>query len=85
MQIVIDIDEKDFEIIKHNVAVDNPLCPLSQKEMVAAVANGIPLPKSHGRLIDEAELYEKYRWYFMTEVAEGILKGIPTVVETYEE
>lgn len=44
MQIVIDIDEEDFNIMKHNVAIDNPLCPLGEKEMVTAVANGTPIP-----------------------------------------
>lgn len=52
MQIVIDINEEDFAIMKHNIAVNNPLCPLSEKEMVSKVANGIPLPKGHGRLKD---------------------------------
>jgi hypothetical protein len=52
MQIVIDIDEEDYKIMQHNVAVDNPLCPLGQKEIVTRIANGIPLPKGHGRLGD---------------------------------
>lgn len=52
MQIVIDIDKEDFEIMKHNVAVNNPLCPLSERETVIMIANGTPLLKGHGRLID---------------------------------
>ena len=52
MQIVIDIPEEDYNIMRHNIAVDNPLCPLSQEEMVSKVANGTPLPKGHGDLID---------------------------------
>ena len=43
MQLVIDIDEEDFEIMKHNIAANNPLCPLSQEEVVAKIANGTPL------------------------------------------
>lgn len=62
MQIVIDILEEDFEIMKHNIAVNNPLCPLSQKEMVSKVANGTPLPKGHGRLID-AEILDLENLY----------------------
>lgn len=55
-------------------------------ELLIAIRNGIPLPKGHGRLIDEVELYEKYRWYWMSsEVAEEILKEVSTVVEAYEE
>lgn len=43
MKLIIDIDKEDFKIMKHNIAVNNPLCPLSQEEMVSKVANGIPL------------------------------------------
>lgn len=37
MKLIIDLDEEDFEIIKYNVAVDNPLCPINQKDMVIKV------------------------------------------------
>ena len=53
IELVIKIDEEDYEIMKHNIAVDNPLCPIGEKEMVTKIANGTPLPKRHGRLIDE--------------------------------
>lgn len=56
VELVIKIPEEDFEIMKHNIAVNNPLCPLSQGEMVTIIANGIPLPKGHGRLIDASQL-----------------------------
>ena len=58
IELVIKISKEDFEIMKHNVAVDNPLCPLSQKEMVTTIANGIPLPKHHGRIADLSAVYE---------------------------
>ncbi len=53
IELVIKIPEEDFEIMKHNVAVDNPLCPLGEKEMVTIIANGTPLPAGHGKLYDE--------------------------------
>lgn len=56
MEIVIKIDEEDYKIMRHNIAVNNPLCPLSQEEMVSKVANGTPLPKGHGRLFDERDI-----------------------------
>ena len=59
MKLVIDIDEEDYEIMKHNVAVDNPLCPLGEREMVNVIANGTPLPKEHSRLIDADALEKK--------------------------
>ena len=59
MELVISIPEEDFEIMKHNVAVDNPLCPLSEKDIVTIIANGTPLPKGHGRLIDANRIREE--------------------------
>ena len=46
MQIVIDIDEDYYELIKHDVKnrMDYLPCKL--------IANGKPLPKGHGKLID---------------------------------
>ena len=50
MQIVIDIPEEKYNYIKKQVAegIDNPL--------KVYIANGIPLPKGHGRLIDEDDI-----------------------------
>jgi len=87
MQIVIDISEEDYNIMRHNIVVNNPLCPLSQEEMVSKVANGTPLPKGHGRLGDldmlenevvngiKAGLYEKgYEEY-------GLINDVDDCVE----
>lgn len=60
IELVIKIDEEDYKIMKHSIAMDNPLCPLSQEEMVSKVANGTPLLKGHGRLIDADKLYEQF-------------------------
>ena len=45
MKLIIDINEEDFEIMKDNIRVDNPLCPINQKDMVIKIANGTPLYK----------------------------------------
>ena len=86
MQILIDIDEeiykrilpyKDLPIVS-NLANDYP-------EITHAVANGVPLPKGHGRLIDANRLRSMYsinRANFNTVV--GIQKWIdeaPTIIE----
>jgi hypothetical protein len=63
MEIVIKISKEDFEIMKHNIAVHNPLCPLSQEDIVVTIANGTPLPKNHGRLIDADALGEELNRY----------------------
>lgn len=74
MQIVIDIDEDDFKIIQHNVAINHPLCPLSEEVVVTKIANGTPLPKGHGRLGDLDAL--------KVEMSNGIKAGL--MIEGYE-
>lgn len=51
MELVIKISKEDYEVMKHNVAANNPLCPLREAEMVSIVANGTPLPKGRGNII----------------------------------
>lgn len=49
MQIVIDIDEETFIKVKqHGIITD--------RTVVNAIANGVPLPKGRGRLVDADEL-----------------------------
>ena len=54
MQIVIEIDELSYEATLMLVKAGEG----SAADI--AVANGTPLPKGHGRLIDADELYEAY-------------------------
>ena len=93
MQIVIDIDKEDFEIIKHNIAVNNPLCPLSQEEMVSKVAKGTPLPKGHGRLVDVGQCDRKLFYQqcgganslITVKTAFDMLLSLPTIIEADKE
>ena len=56
MQIVIDIDEKVREHIL-DLANDGKEIPLGiNAHMIRAIANGTPLPKGHGRLVDYDEI-----------------------------
>lgn len=50
MQIVIDIPEQAYNLLK-NEGVDW----LGAEQILYQVANGIPLPKGHGRLIIEED------------------------------
>ena len=84
MQIVIDIDEKYYELLKHDVLVNR-----NDYKPIVLIAKGKPLPAGHGRLIDEKELGNtiarmwenrkltntKYNTFL------GILDYIPTVIE----
>lgn len=56
MQILIDISEKDFTLIR---SVNDPnLLLLAESRVMLAVKNGTPLPEHHGRLIDVNELLD---------------------------
>ena len=53
MQIVIDIDEEDYNIVKKQVAdgITNPL--------KIRIANGIPIPKECGNIYAEKDIKEQ--------------------------
>ena len=54
MEIVIDIPEEEYELVRHgNKSYRTEL------ELMNAVAEGKPLPEHHGRLIDADTLEEK--------------------------
>lgn len=57
MQIVIDIDEKDYKDFQLQAVMLNPAEPSQRAKL--AIANGKPLPKGHGRLIDVSEASER--------------------------
>jgi len=61
IELVIRINEEDFNKMKHNVAIGKPICSLSEPEMVSKVANGIPLPKGHGRIADIDKVLEEMK------------------------
>lgn len=57
MQIVIEISEEDFTLIR---IVNNPkILLLAESRAMLAVKNGTPLPEHHGRLGDIDTLEEK--------------------------
>ena len=78
MQIVIDIDEDYYELIKHNVknGMDYLPCKL--------IANGIPLPKGHGRILDEKDILDTENndggWYDLVDMPE-YTAGVKAIVE----
>lgn len=70
MELIIKLSKEDYEIMKHNVEMHNPLCPLNQEDMVTIIANGVPLPEGHDRLI-----YAKDVGEYLT------LADVPTIIE----
>lgn len=75
MQIVIDISEEDYKIIKTQVTegITNPL--------KICIANGTVLPKGHGRLKD-VDHYIKMEWEHPDY---SLIDDEPTVIEAYKE
>jgi hypothetical protein len=84
MQVVIDIDEDTYKDIKKG-EVYSSIRDVPQ-ESVLAIANGTPLPKGHGRLIDADRLTKAKRmWYRLKngDVAcpEIDIENAPTIIE----
>ena len=75
MQIVIEIPEKMYHMINAGF--------YDYGDMNVIIQNGTPLPKGHGRLIDESDLipdsdYEDGMFYA---VSIGAINGAPTIIE----
>ena len=95
MQIVIDIDEYTYEDIKkgkiYSSVRDVP------QESVLAIANGTPLPKGHGRLIDISKLdsdriesdnpiiYLTINGEYIEAVSLDYLDSLPTIIPADKE
>lgn len=73
MQIVIDIPEDEYNIIKKSNA------PMTWVEHL--IKNGTPLPKGHGRLIDESKV-KKCGWNFIDHHAKT---DAPTIIKADKE
>lgn len=92
MQLVIDINEEYYEMLKYDVEHGNDYVP------VKLIANGTPLPKGHGRLID-ADIIKDFKnkikdykkdYKFTHEEIFNILeryeiKYAPTIIEADKE
>lgn len=87
MKLVIDIPEEIIiACMQHNRPVD---CEMFANKMVLDIANGTPLPKGHGRLIDADELYAEFAdgtegvdfsHWTRADIAEAI-DDAPTIIE----
>ena len=75
MKIVIEIDE---EVYSHVKDVENRLLtPREEIVLQDSVANGIPLPKGHGRLIDADSFVQEHPLAFVRDV----INDAPTIIE----
>ena len=76
MQIVIDIDDRFYELLKHDVEHGLSFRPCK------IIVDGKPLPKGHGRLID-ADALIKNGCFYETEM--DLRDNAPTVIEADKE
>ena len=87
MEIVIKIPDEYKELLDHGKA-DGSL----RKSILNAVANGTPLPKGHGRLIDADELKKEYPhdmdWEYPVNTNSYVVESIDnmtTIIEADKE
>lgn len=87
MQIVIDIDEELYEAYKDRP----PMLGDTGMDMIAqAIANGTPLPKGHGRLIDADAFKKNVCTYQQTGCGDCkhslcCPEDVPTIIEADKE
>lgn len=74
MQIVIEIPEEDYKWVCDHVNMGYDLFKM--------IANGTPLPKGHGRLIDADVFIDGFEDYY--ELCE-LVNSTPTIIEADEE
>jgi hypothetical protein len=90
MKMLIEIDKKDYEYAKdYMYGRCNMLAINNMSRILGAIADGTPLPKGHGRLIDADELYdgfidgtEGYDCQTWNRIEIGdIVEDAPTIIE----
>ena len=83
MQIVIDIPEKYKDLLDKGEA-DGSI----RKSILLAVSNGTPLPKGHGRILDEKDILDTKNndggWYDLVDMPEYIA-GVKAIIEADKE
>lgn len=80
MKLVVELGDNTIAMCKWH---RDKICDLAKPEIdivAEAIANGIPLPKGHGRLIDANEVKER-----LTDAKDGyarhVIDSTPTIIE----
>jgi len=83
IELVIKIPEEKFSIIRNKM-----YCGIYDSDLYKAIANGTPLPKGHGRLIDEKDILDTENndggWYDLVDMPEYIA-GVKAIIEADTE
>ena len=81
MQVVIDIDDKLYNRIKCLEPKSNTMLD----GLMRSVQNGIPLPRGHGRLIDESKIEKCYLLPINCIGVKVLRTDAPTILEAESE
>ena len=86
VELVIKLDEDTYKDIKRG-KIYTSVRDVPQ-ESVVAIANGVLLPKGHGRIMDEKDILDTENndggWYDLTDMPEYIA-GVKAIVEADKE
>ena len=87
MKLIIDIHEEQYDFIKQGMPIDKVVqFPALMEAICEHIAQGIPLPKGHGRLIDaDALIYRQtHHGNYCTPfelIDRNDLNNAPTIIE----
>lgn len=83
MQIVIKIPDSKYQSI-----LSDDYCGLLNADLYKAIKDGTPLPKGHGRILDEKDILDTENnsggWYDLTDMPEYIA-GLKAIIEADKE
>lgn len=89
MKIVIDIPEDVYTRLFDNDVQDNEITTDDICEMARSIRLGTPLPKEHGRLIDEKVILgmanKDLNWVYDLSDMPNYIAGLPTVLPAESE
>lgn len=84
MKIVIELDDKLYNRIKYL----EPKADTMLDELMRSIQSGTPLPKGHGRLIDEQHIIDRFKpvekfeyWRIGLDGLINVLSDEPTIIE----
>ena len=78
MQIVIDIPNEEYKTLSE-LSEKEKVNELSYYERI--IANGTPIPKGHGRLIDGDAIYKLFEQDNFIWEADSYILTVPTIIE----
>lgn len=85
MEMMIKLDENVFTRLFDHGTEDYAIVNDDLFAIANSIRKGTPLPKGHGRLIDEKEVYKKFYCRCLAGVAKEVLDEISPIIEADAE